>query len=297
MKIHALTLNWNGEDNLKKLKPGLMSNFAYVSMRAGKQINDYPVWHIRDNGSKDGSVGFIENYCSGLDCPFEISLHKIEHNRDNFAKGMNFLFEKANPSNDDFILLLNNDIEFGDSKSLFNMVELQKETNADVVGARLLYPGTDILQHAGVIFAEKYGNMPYHYRHKEKSDEDAEKNRYFQAVTAAVVLIKAKAFRDVGGFDESFHWAFDDIDLILRIGSLKNNNVVYCGKTKIFHEESASLSKNAVNKLFLNSNVKYFKNKWSSKYELDLNRYTNDKSYNLVLQESEVSKTLDRKVQ
>lgn len=280
MKIHTLTLNWNGVDKLKKLKPGLMDNFAYISMSAGKQVSDYPVWYIRDNGSKDDSVQFLNEKCQ--DCPFEILVNEIDHNRDNFAKGMNYLFNKANPDDGDFVLLLNNDVEFGDSRALYHMIKLQEQTNADVVGARLLYSGTNNLQHAGVIFAEKYGNMPYHYRHKETSDNSAQKNRYFQAVTAAVVLISAKAFRSVNGFDEKFNWAFDDIDLILRIGSLKPNNVVYCGKTNIFHEESASLSKNPVNKMFLNSNVRYFKEKWAGKYDLDLNRYLHDESYNSI---------------
>ena len=52
------------------------------------------------------------------------------------------------------------------------------------------------------------------------------------------------------------------------------------GGTKIFHEESASLKKNPVNKMFMSPNVKHFKSKWTGKYELDHDKYLNDSSYN-----------------
>lgn len=280
MKIHALTLNYNAEDKLKKLRCGLLKNFAYISMRGGKPIiseHNYPVWHVRDNGSTDSSVAYLEN-CEKSD--FQTIIHKITHNAHSFSQGMNYLFEQANPKDDDLILLLNNDVQFNDSKSLSKMIELQKKTKADVVGCRLLYTDTNNLQHAGVIFSNKYGTMPYHFRHNDQSDANAEKNRYFQAVTAACCLVKAGAFRQVGGFDNGYRWAFEDVDLILKIGQLKPNNVIYCGETNIYHDESATLNKNKLNKLFLSSNVKHFKNTWAGKYEIDHDKYLNDPSYN-----------------
>jgi len=148
------------------------------------------------------------------------------------------------------------------------------------VGARLLYSGTDKLQHAGVIFGPRYGKMPYHFRRGEKSDSNAKKNRYFQAVTAAVCLINPVSFRRVGGMDCNLRWAFEDVDLNLKIG--QQEKIAYCGETKIYHEESASLAKNPVNKLFLNHNVTYFKNKWFGKYDLDHEKYLADPKYNEI---------------
>lgn len=265
--IHILTLTWNGLDKLKRLQVGLKKNIDSLDCKAR--------WYIRDNGSTDGTVNWLNDWNKS----FEMFSLLVEHNRDNFAKGVNSLFDKIkSESNDDFILLLNNDIEFGDDKSLFNMMKLMNNSKIGVVGARLLYSGTDLLQHAGVIFGQRYGNMPYHYRHREKLDKDAEKNRYFQAVTAACCLIRLKAFKRMC---ENYFWAFEDIDLFLRIGR-EGWKTAYCGETKIYHEESASLKKNPVNRMFLPQNVKLFKERWFGKYKIDHNFYLSNKNYNLI---------------
>ena len=150
-----------------------------------------------------------------------------------------------------------------------------------IVGAKLLYKGTNKLQHAGVIFGPRYGNMPYHFRHREESSLESNKNRFFQAVTAACCMVSLEVFAEIGDMDEKFSWAFDDIDYCLRAGQ-KGHMIAYCGETNIFHEESATLKKNPVNKLFLSKNVKHFKEKWFGKYELDHEKYLSNLKYNLI---------------
>lgn len=267
MKLHILTLTWNGQDKIECLWPGLKENMDSCGVQC--------TWHVRDNGSKDETIKFLEGKDNTV-------VYPIGHNRDSFAAGVNFLFDKASPADDDFVLLLNNDVVFDEPNAIKKMIDLQKKTSSDIVGARLLFTGTNSLQHAGVIFGPKYGNMPYHFRPGEMSDKNAEKDRFFQAVTAAVQLVSAKAFKEVGKMDEGYRWAFEDIDLCLKIGTLKSNNIAYCGGTKIFHDESASLKKNPVNKMFIGPNATYFKKKWFGKYKLDHDKYLKDPSYNEV---------------
>lgn len=262
--IFALTLNWNGLDKLKKLRDNLLINLS----NSGQDFK----WYIRDNGSKDNSVSEISTWP-------EVVLKSVNHNRDNFAQGVNSLAAMTNANNSDYYLLLNNDVEFGDAYSIKNMLNLMGP-DVGIVGARLMYPNSNTLSHAGVILSKRYGEMPFHYRYKEKSDQEAEKNRYFQAVTAAVCLVRVSDFNAVGGMDTKFNWAFEDIDLNLSIGQL-GKKIIYCGQTLIYHEESASLKRNPVNKLFMDSNVRHFRSKWSGKYELDHDKYLNDKNYNL----------------
>lgn len=263
--IHVLTLSWNGLDKLERLKNGLFENLKHT----GETFH----WFIRDNGSVDATAEAVATWS-------DTTLLKMSHNRDNFAQGMNSLIELSKSKPGDMFLFLNNDIDFGkDNSSLTKMVSLMKVHKAKAVGARLLYPdGT--LQHAGVIFGARYGNMPYHYRHKEKSDDQAKRNRKFQAVTAAVCLVDAGSVIEVGNFNTGFNWAFEDIDLALRLGKL--GPIMYCGDTNITHEESASLKKNPVNKLFLNSNVKLFKDTWFGKYEVDHDKYLNNPLHNVI---------------
>jgi len=265
MKLHLLTLTWDGQDKIETLRPGLHKNMEKCGVEC--------IWHVKDNGSKDDTLKILEGEKDTV-------VYPVGHNRHSFAKGMNYLFEKANPADDDLVLLLNNDVIFGDDISLKKMVDLHKSSGAEMVGCRLLFTGSNKLQHAGVIFGKRYGGMPYHFRPGDESDKNSQKNRYFQAVTAAVALVTAKAYRETGMMDEKYQWAFEDIDLCLNVSARKKNNVIYCGGTKIFHEESASLKKNPVNKMFMGSNATHFKKKWFGKYELDHEKYLEGPSHN-----------------
>jgi len=271
--IHILTLNWNGLDKLKELFGSLLP--AVEEMKA---IDHDWKWYVRDNGSTDGSKEWLSELKN-------VELLSVDHNRATYAQGMNSLFEmvRQNIEPNDVVLFLNNDVVIEDRHSLAKMFRLLNyhTCHIGIVGARLLYKGTNRLQHAGVIFGPRYGNMPYHYRHKEPSDAAAEKNRFFQAVTAACCMVSWEAFMDVGDMDEKFAWAFEDIDYCLRAGQ-QGHRIAYCGETKIYHEESASLKKNPVNKMFLSRNVKHFKKKCGGTYGLDHEKYLKDPNFNLL---------------
>lgn len=275
---------------LDRLRRELGHQLAAFCMKDGQLMEgwDWPVWHIRDNGSKDESLKTIRSwdYSSNMG-PLPTEVYDVGHNRDSFAACVNYLFDKANPDNMDPVFLMNNDISFQPSvvdkkyvktpNVLKTMWELQNKTRAGVVGVRLLYENTNKLQHAGVIFSKRYNNMPYHFRPGEVSDAKAEKNRYFQAVTAALCLVKVASFKGMGGMDEAYRWAFEDVDMCLQIG--RKEKIAYCGEVFAYHEESASLKKNPVNKMFMGNNAKHFQDKWFGQYFIDHDNYLNDPSY------------------
>jgi GT2 family glycosyltransferase len=194
---------------------------------------------------------------------------------------MNYCFNAATPKDNDLVLLLNNDVIFNDTKSLKHMIQIMTHNpEVGVVGSRLLYNNTNKLQHAGVIF-DSHMRMPSHFRLNEISDASAEKNREFQVVTGAVLLTTGENYKNIcttnassnKGMDEKYHWAFDDVDLCLSIKYNLNKKIVYCGQTNIFHEESATLKKNPVNKLFMSHNANYLRDKWKGRYLADKELY------------------------
>ena len=92
-------------------------------------------------------------------------------------------------------MLLNNDIIFNDKISIKNMLSIiQKDTNVGMVGGRLLFTGTDLLQHAGVVFDPTY-KTPMHFRAGQKSDDDASRNRTFQVVTGACCYYQGRVLQ------------------------------------------------------------------------------------------------------
>lgn len=269
--LHILTLTWNACDKLTKLKESLLPNLEGM---------DY-TWWIKDNASNDDTIAVASSWGDN------VKVIPFKNNLQNFSQGMNFLFNEAKPKDDDLVLLLNNDVIFGDNTSLKKMIEVMKDPDVGVVGARLLFTNTDQLQHAGVVFIPGH-ELPLHFRSHEKTDDNAEKNRLFQVVTGAVLITKGIYFRNVfmnsngnRGMDENYHWAFDDVDLCLSISVKMKKKIVYCGKTKIYHEESASLKKNPANKLFMSHNATYFRNKWFGLYNLDLETYSKNPRHNL----------------
>jgi GT2 family glycosyltransferase len=271
--LHILTLTWNAVEKISKLHETLVPALDGL---------DYQ-WWIKDNASKDNTVEVARTWGD------RVHVTAYKDNRQNFSEGCNFLFNEAKPNDNDLIMLLNNDIIFNDTASIKSMLSIiQKDKDVGMVGGRLCYTGTDKLQHAGVVFNPTY-KTPMHFRAGQASDNDAQRNREFQVVTGAVCITKAEYFRNantsnksgISGMDEKYHWAFDDVDLCLSIKYNMNKKIVYCGTTDIFHEESASLKKNPVNKLFLTPNLQYMFGKWKERYVIDQDIYTKDSRHNL----------------
>lgn len=259
MKLHIFTLNWNGLDKLKELIPSTLASIVNLDC----------TWYVRDNGSTDGSLEYLETFP-------QIKVLKIDHNRDNFSKGMNSLYDLAKPDDNDFVLLLNNDVVFKDTGSIKSMMKMFDLPDVGVVGAKMFYKGSKNIQHCGVVFNSR--GLPYHLDDGKVEEKHHKTNKEFQVVTGAVLLTKGEYYRqasDAGGLDEGFHWAFDDVAACLHIKYKLNKRILYCGKTNIEHESSASLKKNPVNKLYLNQNYQRLKNIFGNLAMVDDHMYVN----------------------
>jgi GT2 family glycosyltransferase len=170
--LHIFTLTWNKCDKLTKLKESFIPT-----------INDIEyIWHIKDNNSSDNTYDVVKTWGDN------VNVIKYKNNNQNFSEGMNYLFDQAKPKDDDLILLLNNDIVFNDTTSIRKMIDSLKD-DVGVVGAKLLFTGSNRLQHAGVVFHSN--GLPVHFRRYESDDDNASKNRLFQAITGAVMLLRA----------------------------------------------------------------------------------------------------------
>ncbi len=269
--LKILTLSWQGNNKLARLYPTFLNALNDI---------DYE-WWIKDNGSTDGSIVMANEWHNDR-------VHMIAHpnNVDSFALGCNRLFSWCEPQDDDLILLLNNDIIFNDKHSLKKMINIMKDQSVGVVGAKLTYTNTNKLQHAGVVFDQRL-RLPTHYRANEMDDGDASKNREFQAITGAVMLTRASLYKNIcttnksglPGQDESLIWAFDDTCACLAIKYNMGKKIVYCGQTNISHDESATLKKNPVNKMFMLQNINHVKTKWGSFYKADRRLYDTNPNY------------------
>ena len=139
------------------------------------------------------------------------------------------------------LLFLNDDIEACSTGWLEEMVAQACRPEVGAVGAKLHYPDGRI-QHAGIhlgvegIAANAYRGQP--------ADTSGHVNRArlvqeLSAVTAACLAMRHEVFHEVGGFDERFAVAYNDVDLCLRVRQA-GWRVVWTPHAELVHHESVS---------------------------------------------------------
>ncbi|MGH9102585.1 MAG: glycosyltransferase family 2 protein, partial [Acidimicrobiales bacterium] len=140
-----------------------------------------------------------------------------------------------------YLLFANNDLEARSPGWLRAMVEQAQRPAVGAVGARLLYPDGAI-QHAGVVLGMG-GTAGHVYVGLPPGEPGymamARVIRDVSAVTGACLLTRREVFEAVGGFDESYAVAFNDIDFCLRVGEA-GYRIVYTPLAELVHHESRS---------------------------------------------------------
>lgn len=161
----------------------------------------------------------------------------------------------ARDAQGDFILLLNNDVEVIEPKWLESMLAICQRPEVGVVGAKLLYPD-DTVQHAGVIMVKCQSiaeeASPGHAFWNLDRDDPGYMRRAslvqdLSAVTGACLMTKRSVFVELGGLNEEFVVAFNDVDYCLRVREL-DKLVVYTPDALLYHHESFSRGSDAVGK-------------------------------------------------
>ena len=174
------------------------------------------------------------------------------HGEFNYSAINNF---GARDAKGDFILLLNNDVEVIEPKWLESMLAICQRPEVGVVGAKLLYPD-DTVQHAGVIMVKCQSiaeeASPGHAFWNLDRDDPGYMRRAslvqdLSAVTGACLMTKRSVFDELGGLNEEFVVAFNDVDYCLRVREL-DKLVVYTPDALLYHHESFSRGSDAVGK-------------------------------------------------
>lgn len=165
----------------------------------------------------------------------------------------------------EFLLFLNNDIEFRTPNALMEMLGLCQREGTGAVGIKLYYPDGTI-QHAGVVIG--YGGIAGHAFLGCDGDSHGYMNRIdcvqnYSAVTAACMMVDRQAYDACGGFDERFEIAFNDIDFCLKIKEY-GYDIVYTPYAQAWHYESKSRgAEDTYRKMKrFNDEVDLFRTKW-----------------------------------
>lgn len=147
-------------------------------------------------------------------------------------------------SSGNFLLFLNNDICFASPQPIEDLLDPFALASTGAVSARLLFEDGTI-QHHGLASAPR---QPHDIlspgkglRPKLDTDPFAvlELQEQWSAATAACLLMRTTDFDRLGGFDESFVVAYNDVDLCWRL-TAEGRAVIVTPEPRIIHAESKS---------------------------------------------------------
>jgi GT2 family glycosyltransferase len=144
----------------------------------------------------------------------------------------------------DYLLLLNNDIEIpaGSEGWLTELLrQCARPDGAAVCGALLTYPDGTV-QHAGVVTGlGGYAGHSHKYRPADGSGYlfRLATVQNFSAVTGACLLVRAAVYDALGGLDEDFAVAFNDVDFCLRVREA-GYRIAWTPYARLIHWESKS---------------------------------------------------------
>lgn len=176
----------------------------------------------------------------------------------------------VNYAKGEFILLLNNDVEIINGSCLEEMLMFAQRKDVGAVGAKLYY-SDDTVQHAGVILGLG-GTAGHAHKHFGRSHPGymarASIAQNLSACTAACLMMRRDVFDEVGGLDENFEVAFNDVDLCMKIRK-KGYLVVFTPYAELYHYESKSRGNDSTPEKLerFRGEIDRFKEKWQKQLD------------------------------
>ena len=237
IKIAIVILNWNTRQHLETFLPFLVE----YSTSCEVQII------VADNASTDDSVDFLKNNYP------DISLVLLDKNF-GFAEGYNLSLKQVEA---EYYIILNSDIEVTENwiPPLIDLLEKNPEIGACMPKLRS-YFNRDYFEYAGSAggYIDKFGypfckGRVFLTLEKDNGQYDGIHQVFW--ATGACMVIKAKVFHEMGGFDPYFFAHQEEIDLCWR---LQNHGYkIYCNtESVLYHWGGGTLPKSNPQKTYLN---------------------------------------------
>jgi GT2 family glycosyltransferase len=154
------------------------------------------------------------------------------------AKGNNQGIKLSLQAGCDYVILLNNDIEFKQPNLLHDLVTYAIEQKEEMVFPKVMYYGTRKIQVAGGKFIYYKGTTIGFGLYDEDSERYC-KPGHFEYAPTCFMLISRKVFETIGYMDEQYFVCWDDDDFVYR--AIKHGFKLYfLPQLEIFHKASFS---------------------------------------------------------
>jgi len=230
-KLGLVTVLYNGIEVLE----GFFESLS-------KQTYTNYVLYVIDNSPNDDAL----NEAMRLSNDYAIPVEFINNNA-NFgvAKGNNQGIFKALEEQCDYILLLNNDIEFPE-ETISLMVDYAQVKHEPIIVPKIYYYGTSKLWMAGGEILT-YSALTPMRGNQEEDVGQYDHIEYIGFAPTCFMLLSCEVFHKVGMMDEKYFVYYDDTDFIYR-AQLAGYKIVYFPQAIVQHK--VSISTGGANSLF-----------------------------------------------
>ncbi len=230
--VDVLVLNYNGRQWLRNCLETLRRT-TYPSMNA---------WVV-DNGSADGSIDYVRETFPDVG----IVSHERNHG---FAAGYNLAMEKMEGK---YAVFLNNDIKVANPEWLSEMVQVMEsqEQVAAIAAKLVMMDNARLIDAVGGTCYPWARSMNIGFMEEDKGQYDSPAIEPFAACGAAM-MVRSRAFHEVGGFDTGLFAYCEDLDLCWRL-RLRGYTVVYQPTAVIHHHFSGFWGKQPTRKHYLSA--------------------------------------------
>lgn len=236
-KVGIVILNWNGVKWLDKFLPTLVENSLPHDVI------------VIDNASTDDSVTLLKE-------KFPSVIYVINEKNYGYSGGYNAGLQQLRGAYD-YYILINSDVEVT-KDWIAPLLQITKEkNNVFAVQPKVLsFDKKDYFEYAGAAggFVDK-NFYPFCrgriFSTLEKDQQHYDNTKQVFWASGACMLVNAKAFHALNGFDNDFFAHMEEIDLCWRAQRAGFTNWC-CSKSVVYHVGGGTLAYNHPNKTFLN---------------------------------------------
>jgi riboflavin kinase/FMN adenylyltransferase len=229
-------LNYNTKKHLEQFLPGVIKNSPPETRIV-----------VADNGSEDNSASFVRANFPRVSC--------VELNKNHgFAQGYNLALQEEDA---DYYVLLNSDVETPDGwlEPILKYMEDHPKVAACQPKVRAFHD-KELFEHAGANggWMDIMGYPFCRGRILNAIEKDEGQYDDVQEVfwaTGAALVVRAKLFHDIGGFDKDYFAHFEEIDLCWRL-KRAGYGIAVIPQSVVYHMGGGTLNYTSPLKTYLN---------------------------------------------
>lgn len=216
---------------------------------ASLEQQTYP--HLRlyviDNASTDSTLSYVHSQ------KFPVVV-RANRTNDGIAEGNNQGIRAALADGCDYVLLLNNDTEFGPDL-LDTLVRELRALRADMLTPKMMFDhDRSVIWCAGGFFDPRRGYSGAHYGMGQNDEGQFSQPRKVDYVPTCCLLVRSGVFATVGLIDPEYFLYFDDTDFCYR--AMRRNVSLWYTPAAVLYHKVGSLSGGEKSPFFLRHNTR-----------------------------------------